>query len=226
IGRLLQRIPMGICVDHHVSNQGFATLNWIDPEAAATGEMIYRLYRAFGVTPTREAALCLYAAIVTDTGSFRYRNTSPAVHEIAADLIGLGVSPLRVAQELYESRSANDLKLIGTVLVGMGVSSDGKVAWVEVPRALLKKFRASDEVTDELVNFPRSVRTAEVALCLREAPRPGEIRVSLRSKGRVNVDTIARKFGGGGHMAASGCTVKGTLLQARKKVLKVVLQAL
>ena len=99
MARLIQRAKTSVNIDHHVSNQLYADVNWVDPKAAAVGEMIYRLYRAFGVRPNREEALCLYVSIVTDTGSFRYMSTTPEVHRIASELISRGVSPLQVAQE-------------------------------------------------------------------------------------------------------------------------------
>lgn len=220
-----QRTPVRVNIDHHVSNQRFGQINWVDAQASAVGEMIYRLYRAFGVRPSREEARCLYVSIVTDTGSFRYRSTTPAVHRIASELIAIGVSPLKVAQDLYECHSANDLRFLGAVLGTLQSAAGGQVAWLEIPRALLQKFRPGPEIVDELVNYPRAVKTAEVAFVLRQQSLDGKIRVSLRSKGRVDVNLIAKQFGGGGHRAASGCTVEGTLLKARKEVLKVVRKA-
>lgn len=216
-GPVLRRAPFLISIDHHVSHGGFGDLNWVDPSAAATGEMIYRLFRAMRVTPSPADALCMYAALVIDTGSFKYRNTTPVVHEIAADLLRRAkINPLYVSQRLYETHRASDLRLLGEVLRGLRTTPDGRVAWVEVPRAIVR--RAGPELIDELVNYPRSIRTAEVAMALRERPTAGEVRISLRSKGRVDVDMIARAFGGGGHLAASGCTIHGTLAQARARL--------
>lgn len=223
---LIRRIPLVVNIDHHISNQRFGDVNWVDPKAAAVGEMIYRLYKAFGFRPTQPEALCMYVSLVTDTGSFRYMSTTPAVHRMAADLIQIGVSPLRVAQQLYESHSPTDLKFLGRVLSAIRHTPDGRVAWLEVPRQWLKEFHAGTEIVDELVNYPRSVGTAEVAFVLRESEDRKHVRVSFRSKGRVNVDTVARRFGGGGHIAASGCTIYGTLQQARQKVLQVVKEVL
>jgi phosphoesterase RecJ-like protein len=226
IRRLIERIPLKVNIDHHVSNQRFADVNWVDPKAASVGEMIYRLYRSFHLKPSPAEALCIYVSLVTDTGSFRYMNTTPAVHRIASALIATGVSPLKVSQQLYESRRPSDLKFLSTVLSSLQYSRDGRVAWLEVPFALLKSTRASPEIIDELINFPRSLRSAEVAAVFRESPEAGKIRVSLRSKGVVDVNRVARVFGGGGHMAASGCTVEGTLEEAKVKVLKVARKAI
>lgn len=226
MSRLIKEAPLSVNIDHHVSNQLFSDINWVDPKAAAVGEMIYRLYKAFRVKPSREEALCMYVSIVTDTGSFRYMSTTPEVHRIASVLIARGLSPLKVAQDLYECHSASDLRFLGRVLASLKSTPDGKISWVEVPYRLLKSCRPGSEIIDELVNYPRSVRTAEVSFVLRQQSLDGKIRVSFRSKGRVDVNKIARSFGGGGHMAASGCTVMGTLASARARVLKTVRQAL
>ncbi len=223
---VIERAPLSVCIDHHVSNKGFADINWVDPKAAAVGEMIYRLYRAFKKQPTQREAYCMYVSLVTDTGSFKYMNTTPAVHQIAADLISKGVSPLDVSQHLYESRSGLDLKFLGTLLKSIRVTDGGRVAWLEVNRSLVKSFHAGADILDDLVNFPRSVQTAEVAFVLKEPAEKGIIRVSFRSKGRIDVNKIARRFGGGGHMAASGCTIRGTLPEARKMILQVVRKSL
>lgn len=214
-----------VVIDHHVSNRMFGDVNWVDPKAAAVGEQIFRLYQAFKLTPTRDEALCMYVSIVTDTGSFRYMSTTPEVHQIAAALIARGLSPLKVAQDIYECHSPADLRFLGKVLTSLKSTPDGRVSWVEVPYKLLKSCKPGPEIIDELVNYPRSVQTAEVSFVLRQQSLDGKIRVSFRSKGRVDVNKIARSFNGGGHMAASGCTIPGTLPQVRAKVLQAVRQA-
>ena len=148
MSRLIERAPLKMNIDHHVSNHLFGDVNWVDPRAAAVGEMIYRLCRAFGLRPSRDEALCLYVSIVTDTGSFRYMSTTPAVHRIASDLISRGVSPLKVAQELYECHTASDLRFLGKVLQGIRQTPDRKVAWVEVPHALMAQGRPGPEIVD------------------------------------------------------------------------------
>jgi phosphoesterase RecJ-like protein len=226
IRRMIEKVPLLINIDHHVSNQYFGDINWVDPHAAAVGEMIHRLFRAFRLIPTRAEALCLYVSIVSDTGSFRYMNTTPHIHRLAAELIQRGVSPLKTAQALYECHSAKDIQFLGNVLGGLRQTCGGRVAWLEVPSKLLKRMKPGAEMVDELVNYPRSIRSVEVAFCLREASDRKSVRVSFRSKGRVDVDRIARRLGGGGHPAASGCTVQGTLAEARSMVLRVVRDAL
>lgn len=226
LSRVIKRAPLSVNIDHHVSNQRFSDINWVDPKAAAAGEMIYRLYRAFRVTPSREEAACLYISLVTDTGSFRYMSTTPEVHRIASELVSLGISPLKVAQDLYECHSPADLRFLGRILHSLRSTAGGRVAWMEVPYRLLRRHRPGPEIQDELVNYPRAVRTAEVAFVLREHSPSRSVRVSFRSKGTVDVNRVARRFGGGGHMAASGCTVQGTLAQARARVLRTVREEL
>lgn len=206
-----------ISIDHHVSHEGFGDINWVDPTAAATGQMIYRLFQAFRVAPSKDDALCMYAALVIDTGSFKYRNTTPEVHRIVADLLERAqVSPLLVSQQLYEAHHLSGLRMLGAILEHMKATPDGRIAWVEVPRRWVR--RAGPEVLDELVNYPRSIKTAEVAFAMREHG-PNQVRISLRSKGRIDVDRIARAFGGGGHLAASGCTIRASLPHARRQML-------
>lgn len=225
MSRIFKKADVSMNIDHHVSNQLFGDVNWVDPKAAAVGEMIYHLYQVFRVKPSREEALCMYVSIVTDTGSFRYMSTTPKVHRIASALISNGISPLKVAQDIYECHSPSDLRFLGRVLTRLKSSPDGRISWVEVPYRLLQRCRPGPEIVDELVNYPRSVQTAEISFVLREQSCDGKIRVSFRSKGRVDVNRIARSFGGGGHRAASGCTIEGTLPQVREKVLRAARDA-
>ncbi len=218
---IFEQVPLLISIDHHASHQGFAQINWVDPSAPATGAMIYQLYQAMKVPFPKDAAYCMQAAIVTDTGSFKYRNTTASVLRMAADLIQRGkVSPLEISQNLYESHRLKDLKILGDILRRLKSGAGGRVAWVEVPRALMR--RAGPEIIDELVNYPRAIKKVEVAMAMRESLDQHAVRVSLRSKGRVNVDMVARAFGGGGHRAASGCTVKGNLAQVRQQLLREI----
>ena len=213
-----------ISIDHHISHDGFGDINWVDPAAAATGQMIYWLFQAFKVAPSKDDALCMYGALVIDTGSFKYRNTTPEVHQVAADLLRRGrIDPLQVSQRLYETHHLRGLQTLGDILRGMRATADRRVAWVEVPERLVR--RAGPEILDELVNYPRSIRTAEVAFALREHG-PKNVRINLRSKGRVDVNRIARVFGGGGHMAASGCRIAASLPEARRRLLAEIIKHL
>lgn len=209
-------------IDHHPDNRGYGTLNWVDPSAAATGEMVFDLIRALGHRVTPEIALNLFTAIHTDTGSFRYSNTTAKTFRIAAELTAAGADPALVSDQLYQRRSNSALGTLGEVLRLVQVSGDGQVAWLAVSRGL-----ASDAflAAEDLVTYPRSLEGVKVALLLREE-LGGQVKASLRGKGQVAVNRIAQRFGGGGHENAAGCTLRGTLEEATAVLLAAVNQAL
>lgn len=205
-------------IDHHPDNRRYGTVNWIDPSAAATGEMIHDLLGALGLPVTPEIALALFTAIHTDTGSFRYSNTTARTFRIAAELTAAGAQPALVADRLYQQRPPGTLRQLGQVLEGLTVSDGGQVAWLTVPRGLVSEsFMAAEDV----VTYPRSLLGVRVALLFREEA-PGVVKVSLRGKGEVPVNRIAARFGGGGHENAAGCSVAGTLDEAIAAVLGAV----
>jgi bifunctional oligoribonuclease and PAP phosphatase NrnA len=207
-----------INIDHHPDNQRYGTINWIDPAAAATGEMIFDLLRTLGVKLTAEIALNLFTAIHTDTGSFRYSNTTSRTFRIAADLVECGAPPALVTDRLYQRRPPDALRLLGEVLRRIRVSDDGQVAWLPVEGGLVTDaFMAAED----LVTYPRSIAGVRVAALLREEG-PGVVKASLRGKGDVPVNRIAQTFGGGGHENAAGCTLSGTLEEATETLLAAV----
>jgi phosphoesterase RecJ-like protein len=208
-------------IDHHGDNRRYGDVNWIHPAASATGEMVFELIEAAGLPLTPEVAVNLYTAIVTDTGSFRYSNTSPKTHRIAAQLIEAGARPADVAQQLYETRHLAGLHLLGRILEQVETSPDGAVAWVVIDRSQAESPDLLE--AEDFVTYPRSLRTAKVAALFRELP--GEVKVSLRAKGEVNVAAIAAHFGGGGHPNAAGLVIKGDVPQAKALVLAAVGEA-
>jgi phosphoesterase RecJ-like protein len=220
VGGLLNGLPAGspvINIDHHISNTHFGTYNWVDPEAAAAGEMIYHLITEMNVPLSREVATNLYVAILTDTGSFHFANTTPRALRVAAALIDAGVVPHEVARLLFDQREVEELRLLGTLLTTLQLSSDGKLAWIEVPREVLGQDGAGRDALEDLINYPRSIKGVEVALLLREESGKG-VRVSLRSTGMIDVAAVARVFQGGGHKKAAGCTVVGSLSEVRERI--------
>ena len=209
-------------IDHHPDNRRYGTLNWIDPTAAATGEMVFDLVKALGHRITPEIALNLFTAIHTDTGSFRYSNTTPRTFRIAAELTASGAEPALVSDRLYQRRAPDALDTLGRVLRRVSVSDDGRIAWLTVPRGLASEaFLAAED----LVTYPRSIEGVEVALLLREEAE-GLVKASLRGKGQVAVNRVAQRFGGGGHENAAGCTMRGTLEEATALMLDAVRSAL
>jgi len=209
-------------IDHHPDNRRYGTINWIDPSAAATGEMVFDLVRALGLRLTPAVALNLFAAIHTDTGSFRYSNTTPRTFRIAAELAAAGADPSLVSDRLYQQRAPDSLVQLGEVLRRVRISDDGQVAWLTVPRGVVSRALLEAE---DLVGYPRSVRGVKVAILLTEE-EPGKVKASLRGKGEVPVNAIAHRFGGGGHANAAGCTIPGTLEEAAAAVLQAVRESL
>ncbi len=224
VGGLLSEVPAGslvINIDHHISNTHFGTYNWVDPEAAATGEMIYHLIEEMGIPLSREVATNLYVAILTDTGSFHYANTTARTLRVAAALIETGVVPQDVATMLFDQREVEELRFLGTLLTRLQLSSDGTMAWIEVTRETLERERVSRDALEDLINYPRSVGGVEVAFLFKEEDGAG-VRVSLRSKGQVDVAAVAKAFQGGGHKNAAGCTVVGSLPEVRERIFQEV----
>lgn len=219
-----------INIDHHISNEKFGDINWVDPNASSAGEMVYRLYKETGMKLTKEVALCLYIAILTDTGSFNYENTSSVTHEIAGELLGYGLEPAAVSESVYERRSLEDLELLRLVLATIKLNKDGTIAYLEVTRGMIDKAGADIAKSEDLINYARSVNKVRVAVLFKEdMKKKDRINVSFRSKSNgktIDVNKIASFFGGGGHARASGCIITGTLAEAKKKVLAKVEEAI
>lgn len=219
-----------INIDHHISNEKFGGINWVDPHASSAGEMVYRLFKEAGVKLTKEVALSLYIAILTDTGSFNYDNTSRVTHEIAGELLGYGLDPALVSESVYERRSIEDIKLLGLVLATLKVNKEGTVAHLEVTKEMLEKTGADIAKSEGLINFARSIDKVKVAALFKEDLKDkNKINVSFRAKGNgdiIDVNKIAAIFGGGGHMKASGCVIMGSLEEAKSKVLAKIEEAL
>jgi phosphoesterase RecJ-like protein len=205
-----------INIDHHQSGRPFANLNWIDPDACATAEMVYRLARAADVRITPEIATCLYTAVLTDTGSFCYGGTSERTFALAQELVHYGADPVQIAQNVYFSRPASKVRLMGVALSSLHI--DGMLAWISVTREEMDRCEATDEDCEGLVNYALTIYGVEVALFFRETVDQ-RWRVSLRSKGAVNVAKVAEHFGGGGHVCASGCSLDGPLSVAVERVI-------
>ena len=208
-----------INIDHHATNTGFADINWVEPEVSSVGEMIYRLYGELGREPDKADALCLYVAILTDTGSFRYANTTSRTYEVAAKLLEKGVRPEEAAENIYQSFKRQDIALLAEVLRGMNITADGRIAWSKVTESTLSKAHYSELMLDNLVSYPRSIKGVEVAILFRDVGKD-RIRVNFRSKHDADVTKLAAVWGGGGHPRASGCTATGKLEEIEKRVIE------
>jgi phosphoesterase RecJ-like protein len=205
-----------INIDHHTSGRAFAHINWIDVDAAAVGEMIFRLAQAAGVNVTPAMATCLYTAVLTDTGSFCYAGTDERTFELAAELVRRGANPTTIAQDVYFSNPTSKLLLLGAALSNL--KREGRLAWMWVTHNDMVRTNAAEEDCEGLVNYVISISGVEVAVFLRELG-DHRVRLSIRSKGQVNVAHIAERFGGGGHEHASGCTLEGPLSDTAERIL-------
>ncbi|MBM3269308.1 MAG: bifunctional oligoribonuclease/PAP phosphatase NrnA [Candidatus Sericytochromatia bacterium] len=197
-----------VVVDHHISNKAFGTHNIILPHDAATGEVVFKLFEHFGVQIDELSANALYLAIATDTGSFRYDGTSPTTHRMAAHLIECGVKPGWINQQIYEQLTRSTVVLQSLALSKLRFDVGGKVAFTAVSQALLAEAGATDEECEGIVERLRAIQGVDTAIFMRELA-DGRWKVSLRSKGEVDVNALAGHFGGGGHVRAAGCTVAG-----------------
>lgn len=214
-----------INIDHHPYCEEFGDLNYVDPSASATGAMVYRIMKTAGYTLDYDTALCVYVAIVADTGSFRYSNADPEAFTVSGELVALGINPWAVAEKLYESQPLKRLQLLALALSTLTVSKTGEFASITVTLDMYQKTGANSELTDGFVNYPRSIHGVEVSVFFREI-KPGSFKVSFRSKGKVNVSSLAMAFGGGGHYNAAGCTLTGTLEAVKENILSYLDQAL
>ena len=212
-------VPLWINIDHHVSNGGYGDLILYEPEAAAVGELVTPIVRAFGPidAPT---ATCLLAALLTDTGSFRYASVTPQTLRIAADLVEAGASPTDVYTQVYENRPAAALRLLGMALGRLEVSPDGRIAWTAVTQEMLRASGTSMEESEGIVGSLRAIRGVQVALLFKE--EPDGIRVSMRGRDGVRTNVIAEEFGGGGHAAAAGFTAAGPLADVVRRTIEAV----
>ncbi len=211
-------------IDHHTTTELFGNLNWIDSTAAAVGEMIYNLAKALGVRITPELASCIYAALLTDTGSFHFSNTTERTFKIASELVKCGAQPAKLSQAIFYQYPYAKIKLTGAVLSTLQRDETGRIAWIRMTKEALQESLASEEDTDGIINYPLMVGDVEAAAFFRELTNSA-IRVSLRSKNRVNVAQVAEHFGGGGHKNAAGFTINSTFEDLSREVLKKLHEA-
>jgi phosphoesterase RecJ-like protein len=197
-----------ISIDHHVSGRNFANVNWIDPTAMATAELIHRMAGLSGIPLDPDVATCLYTALMTDTGSFMFEGTNECTFALARELVVAGANPALCARHIYFGHSTAKLRLLGAALSNLHRQKG--LAWIWVTQEQMQRFEAREEDCEGLVNYALSIGDVQVAIFFRELP-DGRWRVSLRSKGNVNVSYVAEHFGGGGHKCASGCSLDGPL---------------
>lgn len=217
--------PVMINVDHHLGNTMYGTVNWFDGSAAACGEMVADVIDALGVTWTTDIASHLYLAIATDTGGFRYGPMSARTFEICRRIVEAGVTPADLAREIFDSYSVGRVKLMGALLNAMELHHDNRLAFLYVDDQLLASNGATFDDIEGLVNLPLGARdVVAVAFCKKQ--EDGSYRVSLRSKGDIDVRAVAGRWHGGGHRNAAGCTVAGSLPALKADLLAAMVDAI
>lgn len=220
-GVRIASVPHLVNIDHHVFHKGISDIAMVDPQASSTGELIYRLAVHMGLALTREIAVCLYTAILTDTGGFRYGNTGRGALLAAADLVAAGADPQWISENVYESNSPAKIRLLSEVLPTLTIDEGGRVGSLIVTQQALAVAGALPEHTEGFVDLPRTIRGIVISLLYAELP-DGRFKLSLRSKGNVNVERVARVFGGGGHVNAAGCRIEGELTDIRRRVIDAI----
>jgi phosphoesterase RecJ-like protein len=213
-----------INIDHHASGRPFGSINWIDEHACAVAAMVYRLAVAAGVNITPSMATCLYAAILSDTGSFTYSSTTADTFALVHHLADRGANPSQIARDIYLSNPASKIRLLGIALSNL--QTEGDLAWTWVTSADMDRISAIPEDCEGVVNYLISIAGVESAVFLREVADASQFRLSIRSKGKIDVAQIAETFGGGGHRSASGCTLDGPLAVATERILTQLRTAL
>ncbi|MBV9130454.1 MAG: bifunctional oligoribonuclease/PAP phosphatase NrnA [Verrucomicrobia bacterium] len=220
--RAVRHAKLWINIDHHASNPGYGDLVYIDTIAPATGQIVYEFLRSEDFPLIPSAADALYAAISTDTGSFRYANVIARTFEIAAELMKSGVNAAAIAKKLYESYPKRRVQLLGEILPQVTFDADDQIASMSLTKETKQRLKIQPDDIDGLIDYVRSVETVVVAIFFEELPED-RVRLSMRSKDdRVDVNKICSEFGGGGHPGAAGARVRGNLEEVRSKVLKRV----
>jgi bifunctional oligoribonuclease and PAP phosphatase NrnA len=207
--RGLERSPV-MNIDHHPGNTVYGAVNWIDESAAACGEMAFTLIEALGVALTGDIATHLYLAILTDTGSFHFSHLSPRTYDIAGRCVAAGADPQWIARTHYDSNSLSRVRIFGAVMNDMVIVDEGRVAMIAITRQTMAALNGTNDDLEGLINFPLTVKDIEAVAFFKEIGDQ-QWRVSLRSKGSVDIGAIARQFNGGGHANAAGCSTTGDL---------------
>ena len=214
-------------IDHHISNEAFGKVNWVEPGYSSCCEMIYKLYKELRVPLDKDTALLLYVGMLTDTGSFHYSNTTSVTHKIVSELLSFNLDVAGIYKKVYQNLAFEDMQLLMAILPTMKRLYEGRLVWFQINKNLLKNRTISFDLTEQILTLARTINNVEVIVLFKEAlGKKKEVRVNFRSQGRVDVNKVARFFGGGGHKTASGATVKGSLGEVRRRVLAKIKQSL
>jgi len=224
----INKIPVIINIDHHISNTGFGHIQLIDTTACATAEIVYRLIKALEIPFDKDIATSLYTGILTDTGSFRFSNTNQAAFAISKEMTEVGVDAHSVAQRVFGTYSLGRIKLLNMALNSIEISDNGKLSIMTITRSMLNATGTSPEDLDGMINYARRIEDVKVAALIHEIKNGAgkfsnmnRYHVSLRSDSSVDVAAIASKFGGGGHRSAAGFQIESTLVALKTKIIEL-----
>jgi phosphoesterase RecJ-like protein len=220
----LDRSPV-LNIDHHPGNTGYGAINWVDDSAAACGEMAFTLIEALGAPLTEDVATHIYLAVLTDTGSFHFSHLTPRTYEIAKRCVEAGADPAWIARTHYDSNTLARVRIFGTVMNGMVIVDEGRIALLSITRRTMDDLGGTNDDLEGLINFPLTVKDIEAVAFFKEIG-DNDWRVSLRSKGTVDVGAIARWLGGGGHTNAAGCSATGSLNDVNKQFGQMLSEAI
>ncbi|RQD75387.1 MAG: bifunctional oligoribonuclease/PAP phosphatase NrnA [Candidatus Syntrophonatronum acetioxidans] len=206
-----------INIDHHVSNQYFGSYNYVDPDASSVGEIIFELLEIMNINITLNIALCLYTAIITDTGSFCYSNTTSKTHRTAAQLLEIGVDPAEISHHIYENYPKSSVFLVREALNTLEFTCQDKISYITITEDMMERAGAKDEETEGIINYTRNIQGVEIGILFREVASD-RTRVGFRSH-RIDVGQLAELFNGGGHPRASGCEIDKSLRETKDIIL-------
>ncbi|MCX5781670.1 MAG: bifunctional oligoribonuclease/PAP phosphatase NrnA [Elusimicrobia bacterium] len=206
-----------INIDHHRVFNNFGNINYIDPKASSSAEQIYGLFRYLKMKINKNEAEALYTGLVSDTGKFQFSNTTAKCFYMAADLINSGVRPEKMLRNIYEGNKISSLYLLGLALETLKLKNSGMVGYMHITNSMFRKAGSDYSETENIINYPMAVEGVIVGVLFRETEERDNIKVSLRSRGNIDVSAIAKHFGGGGHKNAAGLNLNGTLKEAEKK---------
>jgi len=209
----LDRLPI-LNIDHHLANPAYGEVNYLDEEAPAVGEMVWTMFKVAGIEPSADAAVNTYVALVTDTGDFRYSNARPRAYRAAAEMVERGADPPIIAEWVHDGRTEASVRLLGEALKTLRFGCNGRLASLAADEAAFRRAGADATDTEEIINIPRAIAGVDAVVFCKQW-EPGVVKVSLRSRGDVDVRSVAASFGGGGHTNAAGCTIDADLESAR-----------
>ena len=209
-----------INMDHHLSNELYGDLNYVDTSASAAAEIVYEVLRILDVSIDKEISTCLYTSLLTDTGSFRHSNTTAKTHAIAGALINSGIDFSNIHRIIFENKKFEKIKFYGEVIENMTVEHNGRVCIMYIPKSLIEKYNLASEDTSDVITFGTSIDTVEVTMLIKEAE--DGVKVSLRSKSLVNVSKVAEGFNGGGHIRAAGFFTEANFYDTKLKLMEIL----